>query len=91
MWQSLLLKLGMFAATMGVVFWIGWTLPTSFDRPRDLATDTQPRVLVHDVEDPERPAIARHAGHEVVRPHVVRMSSRPVPGRVQSRPSRLLS
>jgi competence protein ComEA len=38
MWQSLLLKLGMFAATMGVVFWIGWTLPPSFDRSRDLAT-----------------------------------------------------
>ena len=37
MWQSLLLKLGMFAATMGVVFWIGWTLPASFDRARDLA------------------------------------------------------
>ena len=36
MWQSLLLKLGMFAATMGVVFWIGWTLPASFDRTRDL-------------------------------------------------------
>ena len=36
MWQSLLLKLGMFAATMGVVFWIGWTLPASFDRARDL-------------------------------------------------------
>jgi competence protein ComEA len=35
MWQSLLIKLGMFAATMGVVFWIGWTLPTSFDRERD--------------------------------------------------------
>ena len=32
MWQSLFFKLGMFAATMGVVFWIGWTLPTSFDR-----------------------------------------------------------
>ena len=32
MWQSLLLKLGMFAATVGVVLWIGWTLPTSFDR-----------------------------------------------------------
>jgi len=31
MWQSLLIKLGMFAATMGVVFWIGWTLPTSFE------------------------------------------------------------
>jgi len=40
MWQSLLLKLGMFAATMGVVFWIGWTLPTSFDRARDLAADS---------------------------------------------------
>ena len=38
MWQSLLIKLGMFAATMGVVFWIGWTLPPSFDRSRDLAT-----------------------------------------------------
>jgi competence protein ComEA len=37
MWQSLLLKLGMFAATMGVVFWIGWTLPTSSDRDHDLA------------------------------------------------------
>ena len=32
MMQSLFIKLGMFAATMGVVFWIGWTLPTSFDR-----------------------------------------------------------
>ena len=40
MWQSLLLKLGMFAATMGVVFWVGWTLPTSFDRARDLATES---------------------------------------------------
>ena len=40
MWQSLLLKLGMFAATMGVVFWIGWTLPTSFDRARDLEVNS---------------------------------------------------
>lgn len=40
MWQSLLLKLGMFAATMGVVFWIGWTLPTSFDRDHDLAAQS---------------------------------------------------
>lgn len=36
MWQSLLLKLGMFAATLGVVFWIGWTLPASSDRSHDL-------------------------------------------------------
>jgi len=35
MWQSLLLKLGMFAMTIGVVFWIGWTMPTSFDRDHD--------------------------------------------------------
>ena len=40
MWQSLLLKIGMFAATMGVVFWIGWTVPTSFDRARDLAVNS---------------------------------------------------
>jgi competence protein ComEA len=35
MFYSLIIKLGMFAATMGVVFWIGWTLPASFDRSRD--------------------------------------------------------
>ena len=40
MWQSLLLKLGMFVATMGVVFWIGWTLPTSFDREHDLVAES---------------------------------------------------
>jgi competence protein ComEA len=40
MWQSLLVKLGMFAATMGVIFWIGWTLPASFDRARDLAANS---------------------------------------------------
>ena len=37
---SLIIKLGMFAATMGVVFWIGWTLPASFDRARDLAANS---------------------------------------------------
>lgn len=40
MWQSLFLKLGMFTATMGVVFWIGWTMPTSFDREHDLAANS---------------------------------------------------
>lgn len=40
MWQSLLLKLGMFAATISVVFWIGWTLPTSFDRVHDLTANS---------------------------------------------------
>ena len=40
MLYSLLIKLMMFAATMGVVFWIGWTLPTSFDREHDLAAES---------------------------------------------------
>ena len=40
MWQSLLLKLGMFAATVRVVFWIGWTLPTSFDREHDFVAES---------------------------------------------------
>jgi len=39
MLYSLIIKLVMFAATMGVVFWIGWTLPTTFDRARDLAVN----------------------------------------------------
>jgi competence protein ComEA len=40
MWSSLLLKFGMFATTMGVVFWIGWTLPTSFDRERNIVAES---------------------------------------------------
>lgn len=51
MWQSLLLKLGMFAATMGVVFWIGWTLPASFDRERDLAAESFERSKTEIVSD----------------------------------------
>ncbi|MCX5720770.1 MAG: helix-hairpin-helix domain-containing protein [Nitrospirae bacterium] len=35
MWQSLLLKLGMFVVTLGVVFWIGWSLPASFEQARE--------------------------------------------------------
>ncbi|HKP00032.1 MAG TPA: ComEA family DNA-binding protein [Nitrospiraceae bacterium] len=38
MWQSLLIKLGMFAVTLSVVFWIGWTLPASFDPAQDLTS-----------------------------------------------------
>jgi competence protein ComEA len=33
MWQSLVIKLGMLAATMGIVFWVGWTVPTTLTRP----------------------------------------------------------
>ena len=54
MWQSLLLKLGMFAATMGVVFWIGWTLPTSFDREHDFATESVEGPKAEIVSDSRR-------------------------------------
>ena len=41
MLYSLLIKLGMFAVTLGVVFWIGWTLPASFvDRSNDLGAQS---------------------------------------------------
>ena len=40
MLYSFIIRLGMFVATMGVVFWIGWTLPTSFDQARDLAAES---------------------------------------------------
>ncbi len=40
MFYSLIIKLGMFAATMGVVFWIGWTVPASFDRAHDLTANS---------------------------------------------------
>ncbi|TKB53788.1 MAG: helix-hairpin-helix domain-containing protein [Nitrospira sp.] len=40
MFYSLIIKLGMFAATMSVVFWIGWTLPASFDRAHDLTANS---------------------------------------------------
>lgn len=35
MLYSLLIKLGMWAATVGVVFWIGWSVPASLDRERE--------------------------------------------------------
>jgi competence protein ComEA len=40
MLSSILIKLGMFAVTLGVVFWIGWTLPASLDRSNDLGTQS---------------------------------------------------
>ena len=40
MFYSLIIKLGMFAATLGVVFWIGWSLPTSFDRERNIVAES---------------------------------------------------
>ena len=39
MWRSLLLKLGMFAAAIGVIFWIGWSLPTALDHEHELAAE----------------------------------------------------
>jgi competence protein ComEA len=40
MLYPLIIKLGMFAVTLGVVFWIGWTLPASFDRSNDLGAQS---------------------------------------------------
>ena len=40
MLYSLIIKLGMFAATMSVIFWIGWALPTAFDRAHDLTANS---------------------------------------------------
>jgi len=56
MWQSLLLKLGMFAATLSVVFWIGWTLPNSFNRAHDLAAQSLEGSESDDVSGRERGA-----------------------------------
>ena len=56
MWQSLLLKLGMFAATLSVVFWIGWTLPTSFNRAHDPAAQSLEGSESDDVSGRERTA-----------------------------------
>jgi competence protein ComEA len=57
MWQSLLLKLGMFVATMAVVFWIGWTVPTSFDRARDLAVNSSEGAQGETVSGPGATAV----------------------------------
>ena len=40
MLYSLFIKLGMFAVTMGVVFWIGWTVPGAFDREPGLVAES---------------------------------------------------
>ena len=70
MWQSFLLKLGMFAATMGVVFWVGWTLPTSFDREHDLAAQS--------LEGPQAETISGSGNAQVVSPSSVSsLSGRP--------------
>jgi competence protein ComEA len=37
---SLLIRLGMFASTMGVILWIGWTVPESYDGDRSQITGT---------------------------------------------------
>ena len=78
MWQSLLLKLGMFAATMGVVFWIGWTLPTSFDRARDLAADS--------FEGPKAEIVSGSERVTTVSPPSVALLSDPPPAAVPKRP-----
>lgn len=70
MFYSLIIKLGMFAATMGVVFWIGWTLPTSFDREHDLAAKS--------LEGPQAETVSGSDSASVVSPSSVSsLSDRP--------------
>jgi len=42
MWPSLLIKLSMLAATIGVVFWIGWTVPNTVTRPAHSGVQSGP-------------------------------------------------
>ncbi len=52
MLYSLFMKLGMFVVTLGVVFWIGWTLPTSFDRIYEREASSSEGVKVERGPDP---------------------------------------
>lgn len=78
MWASLLLKLGMFAVTMGVVFWIGWTLPASFDREHDLAAHSLEGLQAELDSDSSR---AEAVGSSSVDLHTDSSSSAAVPKR----------
>jgi competence protein ComEA len=42
MWYSLVIKLGMLVATMGVVFWIGWSVPSTVTRPAHSGVQPDP-------------------------------------------------
>jgi len=59
--QSLLIKLGMLAGTIAVVFWIGWTVPAAHDEgatatsPTSQSAPTSPglgSVVAHDAATP---------------------------------------
>lgn len=67
MLYSLFIKLGMFVVTLGVVFWIGWTLPTSFDRAHDLAANSSEGSQAAIASAPE-PAIAANPAPVAVVP-----------------------
>jgi competence protein ComEA len=49
MFHSLLVKLAMIVVTMGVVFWIGWSVPQSryVDRDRGITAGTNEERLLH--------------------------------------------
>lgn len=52
MLYSLFIKLGMFVVTLGVVFWIGWTLPTSFDRTHEREASSSEGAKIERGPDP---------------------------------------
>jgi competence protein ComEA len=58
MWVSLLIRLGMWAVTVGIVFWIGWSVPASLDREREtgLASLTEANAQGSSVQSVETTA-----------------------------------
>jgi competence protein ComEA len=54
MWQSLAIKLSMLAVTIGVVYWIGWTVPSTLTRPAhsEVESDLEPNPGTPPVANP---------------------------------------
>jgi competence protein ComEA len=77
MFYSLIIKLGMFAATMGVVFWIGWSQPTSSDLGRDPAAES--------VEEPKADIVSGSERVSTVNPSPVALLPEHPPTTVSKR------
>lgn len=79
MWVSFLVRLGMWAVTVGVVFWIGWSVPASLDREGE--TGLTPLTMA-DAEGPSAQAVettaSPPASSPISPPHSI-AETRPVP------------
>lgn len=72
MWGSLLIRLGMWAVTVAVVFWIGWSVPMSLDREHE--SDFSPLKMAN-AEGPStqaaEPAVTQPATPSMAPPETV--------------------